>query len=244
MNNTARTGTAGGYYGPATGPLDNEIRLSMDNGINSDEIVTYTETGATAGFDPDMDAPKMPAGVPVYIGFHMPTPDKYYAINVMDAVTDQTVLPLTLYVATTGSYTFKATVLNVPGLTAYLKDAQSTTLVDLSAGPISLTLTGGQVYDGRYSVVFKSNSSPNGVVNTEETATKIYSFGDRVHVERQSTNPATISVCNLLGQEMREIKTNTEKTVFDLPTNEPWYAIIKVTEGEKVTVAKVLMSNK
>jgi hypothetical protein len=43
---------------------------------------------------------------------------------------------------------------------------------------------------------------------------------------------------------MREIKTNTEKTVFDLPTNEPWYAIIKVTEGEKVTVAKVLMSNK
>jgi hypothetical protein len=216
----------------------------MDNGINSDEIVTYTETGATAGFDPDMDAPKMPAGVPVYIGFHMPTPDKYYAINVMDAVTDQTVLPLTLYVATTGSYTFKATVLNVAGLTAYLKDAQSTTLVDLSAGPISLTLTGGQVYEGRYSVVFKSNSSPNGIVNTEETATKIYSFGDRVHVKRQSNNPATISVCNLLGQEMREIRTNTEKTVFDLPTNEPWYAIIKVTEGEKVTVAKVLISNK
>jgi hypothetical protein len=81
-------------------------------------------------------------------------------------------------------------------------------------------------------------------VNTEETATKIYSFGDRVHVKRQSNNPATISVCNLLGQEMREIRTNTEKTVFDLPTNEPWYAIIKVTEGEKVTVAKVLISNK
>jgi hypothetical protein len=243
MNNTARTASPGsGYYGPSGTVLDNELRLSLDNGVNSDEIVTYTEPGATAGFDFDRDAPKMPAGVPVYIGYHMP--GYYYAINVMDEISDQTELPLTVYVADTGSYTLKATTINVAPLTAYLKDAQSPNLIDLSTGPIALSLTGGQVYEGRYSVVFKNNSASTGIQHTEEDITRIYSFGGKVHVERSSAAAASISITNVIGQQIREISTNTEKTVFDLPANEPWYAIVKVTEGAKVTVAKVLISNK
>jgi hypothetical protein len=244
LNNTVRTGTSGAYYTPAPVALDNEVRLTLTNNINSDEIVTYTDPQATSGFDPQLDAPKMPAGVPVYIGFHMPTPSKYYAINVMDQITDQTELPLTIYVTDGGSYTLQATSLNLNGLTAYLKDAQSTTLIDLSTGPISMTLTGGQTYEGRYSVVFKTNSTATGITNVTEAGTKIYSFGDKVHVERTGNAPATISVTNVIGQEVKEIKSTTDKTVFELPTNEPWYAIIKVTEGSKVTVTKVLISNK
>ena len=245
MNNTVRTAVSGAYYAPSPTALDNEVRLVLSNPVNSDEIVTYTDPQATAGFDPELDAPKMPAGVPVYIGFHMPTPSKYYAINVMDQITDQTELPLTLYVKDTGSYTLSATSLNVTGLTAYLKDAQSTTLLDLSTAPISLTLTGGQTYEGRYSVVFKTSGNATGITPvSDENSTRIYSFGDKVHVDRTSNAVATISVTNVIGQVVKEFKTNTDKTLFELPTNEPWNAIITVTEDSKVTVAKVLISNK
>jgi hypothetical protein len=241
MNNTVRAASSGAYYGPSRNALDNEIRLSLSNGTNSDEIVTYTDPQASVGFDPSMDAIKMPAGVPVYIGYHVM--DKYYAINVMDNVDVNTVLPLTLYVTDNGTYTLDASTLNVTGLAAYLKDSLSTTLVDLSAGPVYLTLTGGQVVD-RYSVVFKSTAAPSGIVTTDASATHIYSFGDKVYVNRSSNVPATISVSNIIGQEVKDLNTNTEKTVFDLPVTEPWYAIVKVTEGNKVTVAKVLISNK
>jgi hypothetical protein len=241
MNNTVRT-TTGGTYQSAVHALDNEVRLVLGNGTNSDEIVTYTDADATDGYDASEDAVKMPAGSAVFLSYTLGNRD--YAINAMSQVNVQTVLPLTISVTDTGSYTLTASTLNTPGLTAYLRDAQTGTLTDLSQGPITLSLNGGQTYTSRYSVVFQAVNTTTGISTTSESNTQIYSYGDMVYVKRSSPAPATISVTNVLGQDLKELNSNTQATSFEMPTVQPWYAIVKVTEGRKVTVSKVLISNK
>jgi hypothetical protein len=246
MDNTVRTGNTSGLYFGASPLLDNEVRLVLSGGANSDEIVTYTDPQATNGYDPDLDAVKMPAGSTVGISYSMPGHD--YAINVMNTINEQTELPLSITVADTGSYTLNATMLNVPGLTAYLRDAQSRqsiSLTDLASGPITLALNGGQTYSGRFSVVFRPTAVvTTGITNTGASATRIYSYGDKVYIERSNADAASISVTNLLGQEVSSLSTNTQQTEFEMPAVQPWYAIVKVTEQSgKVTVAKVLINN-
>jgi hypothetical protein len=51
-------------------------------------------------------------------------------------------------------------------------------------------------------------------------------------------------VTNVIGQELKAINTHSQQLSFDMPGDQPWYAIVKVTEGEKVTVAKVLIAGK
>jgi hypothetical protein len=131
-------------------------------------------------------------------------------------------------------------------MTAYLRDAQSPqniTYTSFADGPITLYLNGGQLYSGRYSVVFEPTST-TGIATTQQSTTKIYSYGSTVYVNRSSSDAATISVVNLLGQNMAELNSHSQQMSFGLPAIQPWYAIVKVTEGEKVTVAKVLISNK
>jgi len=240
MDNTVRTTTSGQFFAPSP-LLPNEVRLYMTNGANSDEIVTYTDPQATAGFDPAVDAVKMAAGSTVNIGYHIQGQD--YAINVMDSLDAQTVLPLYVSASDTGSYTLVATLLNTPGLTAYLKDSALNTLTDLATDTVHLTLNGGQLYTG-YSVIFKANPNTTGIASISSASTHIYSYGDRVYVNRPSSDAASISVTNLLGQDVAQVSSNSQETDFALPAIQPWYAIVKVTEGEKVTVAKVLISNK
>jgi hypothetical protein len=245
MNNTVRTTNTSGLYFGASPVLDNEVRLVLAGGTNSDEIVTYTDPQATDGYDPDLDAVKMPAGSTVGISYVMPGHD--YAINVMNTINEHTELPLSITVSDTGSYTLNATILNVPGLTAYLRDAQSRqniSLTNLANGPITLALNGGQTYNGRFSVVFRPTPVvTTGITNTEQAATRIYSYGNKVYIERPNSESASITVTNLLGQDVKELISDTQQTEFEMPAVQPWYAIVKVTQGGNVTVAKVLISN-
>jgi len=240
MNNSVKTSTPTTFFGVQR-PQDNELRLTLTKGDNKDEIVTYTDANATAGFDADMDALKMAAGSTVSMGFSLSGKD--YAINVMDVINDQTILPLNISGRDTGIYTLEATALNIPGLTAYLLDGQTGTLSDLSKGSVQLKLNGSQTYSGRYSLVFQAAAVSTGITTADQSKTNIYAYGNQVHVLRSSATAAKITVTNLLGQEIREIPTQSEKTVFELPAIQPWYAIIKVTEGEKTTVRKVIISS-
>jgi hypothetical protein len=111
----------------------NEIRLSLHDQTNSDEIVAYTDPSATWSEDLGKDAVKIPAGSTVYMSYKQL--GKEYAINVIDEITETTELPLVLWAQDSGTYTFEATELNVDGYITYLKDAELNTLTDLTTTP-------------------------------------------------------------------------------------------------------------
>ncbi len=240
MDNTVRTVTPGSFRSLQS--LDNEVRLVLGNGTNSDEVVTYTDAQATTGYDIDQDALKIPAGSTVNMAY---SEQGYnYAINVIDNLNDQTVLPLIILVQDSGNYALSATTLNVQGLSTYLKDAVNNSLLSLDSGSVQLVLNAGQTYTGRYSIVFKPITSTTGINNLEPGVTSIYSFANKIFVQRANSNEATIMVSNILGQDIAVFKSQSEKSDFELPATTPWYAIVKVVEGKNVTVSKVLISGK
>jgi hypothetical protein len=217
------------------------MRLVLSNNTQSDEIVAYTDPNATWGYDPDYDAVKIPAGSTVYLSYAQA--GKEFAINVIDSVNVQTEFPLILWARDSGDYTFKATVLNLTNLTAYYKDSVTNTLTNLTTDSIVLHLNGRETYTNRYSVVFQATPTTE-ITPTAEPFTRIFSNGNKVFVQRSSTAPATISIANVLGQQVTEVATQKGLNEIPLAGSEMWYAFVKVTEGSKVTVAKVLISNK
>jgi hypothetical protein len=224
-----------------TEDLADEVRLQLTNGTSADEIVAYTDVNATSNYDAGQDAVKIPAGGSVNMSFT--SAGKEYAINVLNEITAQTELPLTISVTDSGSYTFNAVGLNLTSLTAYLKDAQTNMLYDLSATSPVLNLNSGQTYTGRFSVVFQTNTVLS-LEETTETPAKIYAVGNEVFVTRISSTPAHISIVNVLGQQVVSENISGTNAALSLSSLGGQYVFVKLTEGSKVTIAKVLITNK
>jgi len=239
MNQGVRTAKETTQFFKTDELQSDEIRLSIGNGTQMDEIVTYTDPNGTKGYDRDYDAVKMPGST---VSMSFMNESNEYAINVIDAITAQTELPLNITTEEEGVYSISATELNTE-LPVYLKDQVSNTLSDLKAGSVSIYLNKGEVYNNSYSVVFDA-PQVSGINTTENNPIRIYSYNNRLVVERPTNSTATINVSNVLGQQVMNISTTTERTELPMTANEPWYAFVKVTEGNKVSVAKVLIKNK
>ncbi len=241
MDNSVRVAATATPFFKTRSIQPDEIRLTLTGNGNSDEIVSYTDADASTGYDVGYDAAKIAAGSSVYLSFDMPT--KELAINVMSQLTETSELPLKVAVTDAGDYTLAATELNIDGLTAYLKDAQTGTMTNLATTAPVLHLSASQYYTGRYSIVFrKSTSATTSVENVQENQTKIYSYENKVYIQRSNSAAADVDVTNLLGQNVAQLKSTTEKTQFELPATEPWYAIVRINENGRVTVQKVLIS--
>jgi hypothetical protein len=152
-------------------------------------------------------------------------------------------MPLTVWVKADGIYTFSATVLNLAGVTAYLKDVQSDSIYDLTNTSPSFSLIGGQNYQGRFSVVFKS-AVLSGIANNRQVITKIYGCYNTVVVNRNSFSQAKIVITNVLGQQIADLSTLDAKTEISIPVNNLGCVFVKVTEGLNSTVEKVLLRDK
>lgn len=127
---------------PATGPAD--------------ETVVYFAAGATAGFDSQFDAYKLPVGGAVLLASDL-APTGSLSINALPALSAaDVVVNLRVQASQSGLYTLRATeLLNLPaGTFAYLRDAQTGTLTDLSQ-PVgyACTLVAGAPGTGRFSVL-------------------------------------------------------------------------------------------
>ena len=98
------------------------LRLRLTGGGYTDGWVAYAQAEATAGFDGEYDAAKLPnpSGLNLSSGA-----SEHLAIDGQPAFTAATVLPLQVGVPAAGRYTLAAEALaNLPaGLTAYLRDA-------------------------------------------------------------------------------------------------------------------------
>ncbi|MBK7147282.1 MAG: lamin tail domain-containing protein [Bacteroidetes bacterium] len=240
MTNAIREADATTVFHKSSVVMPDEIRLQLTGSGNSDEIVAYTDGTATWNYDVNHDAQKIAAGSTVYMSYKQL--GKEYAINVIDEITETTELPLVLWVTDTGTYTLEATELNVDGYITYLKDAELNTLTDLTTtASVTLPLNGGQVYEGRYSIVFEAVEIPSGIVTVKDQNIKIYSHQNIVVVERNNDQSATITISNTLGQTIKEVSSDSKRTEVTLDNTNPWYAIVKVKEANATQTGKVLI---
>ena len=111
------------------------LRLSLSGAGVADGWVTYAETGASAGFDGQYDAAKLPNSTGLNIS-SIGSTGQQLAIDGQATFTTATVLPLAVGVPAAGTYTFTAVAIdNLPvGLVAYLRDAATNQVLPLIPG--------------------------------------------------------------------------------------------------------------
>ncbi|OON66925.1 DUF4394 domain-containing protein [Hymenobacter sp. CRA2] len=136
-----------------TGPL---VRLELRGAAGpADETVVYCEAGATAGFDPALDAYKLLAGSSLVLASQLDAATRL-SVNALPPLTAaDRVVSLYVQALPTGTYTLRASeLLNLPaGTFAYLRDAATGAAVDLQQQASYSFATTGAPLDARFSLL-------------------------------------------------------------------------------------------
>lgn len=230
------------------------LRLTLSGASLADGWVAYAEAGATPTFEAAYDATKLPNTHGLNLSSAAGTDQ--LAIDGRPAFTTATVLPLTVGVPATGSYTLTATALdNLPAsLTAYLRDAATGTTLALSAGTAyAFTVTAAQaqaLLTGRFTVQFAPAAPLAATPAALAAAVTLYpnpaTAGVGVTVAIPSlpgSSAVQAEVLNALGQVVlrRSAALPASGTTLELPTTSlaNGVYVLRLTAGE-VSVTKRL----
>ncbi|QIX60181.1 DUF4394 domain-containing protein [Hymenobacter sp. BT18] len=137
------------------------VQLELLGQNQADAAYAYWEQGATAGFDAKFDAVKFPVRSGLSLALLAGTEEMSISgLPSLDAATT-TELALTVRVPRAGTYTLHAAqLLNLPaGVKAYLRDAQTGQLTDLSAQPrYAFSTTADGLQAPRFTLVLSAGS--------------------------------------------------------------------------------------
>ncbi|WP_201987257.1 FG-GAP-like repeat-containing protein [Hymenobacter rubidus] len=195
-----------------------QLQLALAGAGLTDTLVVYAEAGATLGWDPDYDAPKLwnPSGLS--LAAVTPAGDAL-AIDGRPAFVGGQVTPLTVQVPQTGSYALTADVTNLP-------PGVDLTLVDRGSGARTQLLPGTQL-----TVQLPSGTSAtrlqleavSTVTSTAATqrAAQVLVFPNPARgyliVQRPPTATASAELLNALGQVVRRVALPGATTAVELP---------------------------
>ena len=180
-------------------------RLMLTGASRACESVVYFQSGATAGYDANLDAVALPSGT-LRLTTATVTNSHTLSINANAELVNQDVLvSLSAYTPSAGTYQLTNTEGTLPaGYHVYLVDAQGTSSRELTAGAaIPLTLTAGN-NAGRFALIFTKAASPLAA-KTSAAAVGLTLYPNpatsTVRVSLAATaGPCSAEVLNALGQ--------------------------------------------
>jgi hypothetical protein len=150
-----------------------QMVLRATTGTLRDEAYVYFENGATAGFDSQYDAVKLPNSTGLNLALIAGTAQ--LSINGLPIPTASVTVPLFVGLPVTGTYTLEAgQLLNfAPGAQPFLRDLQLNTLTDLSQQPTYTFTMNATSTAPRFELVF--GAQVLGTVSAELAAqTAVY----------------------------------------------------------------------
>ena len=230
------------YQRPADARPLAQLTLHAAGSALADEASVYFEAGATAGFEPQFDAVKLPNPT----GLNLTTSalgGQQLAIDGQPELgSAQRVVPLTLGVPAVGSYVLTASqLLNLSAVPVYLRDLLSGAVIDLHQQP-SYSFTVGSaaaLVQGRFELVF----APQQALATVPAALaqQVALYPNPAHAStslelpaRLGTKVVTATLVDALGRQVRTVQLPAQGAVthqldlHELPTGV--YALRLTTE--------------
>jgi len=231
------------------------LRLELTGNGLADGWVTYAEAGATARFDSEYDAGKLPNSTGLNLSSET-SADERLAIDGQAAFTSATVLPLAVGAPAAGTYSLSAASLaNLPaGLDAYLRDTQTGRQTRLSAGTsyafdVSATQAAALVR-GRFAVVFTTAAPLSTVPGLTASEVSIYpnpargTFRVRVPGVAGAAT-VRVELLNVLGQSVRQVAAPLPASGVSLPIEASQLAsgvyLLRVSAGGSTLVKRVVL---
>jgi hypothetical protein len=215
------------------------LRLQLQNGIESDEMLIYQDAGASNNYDA-YDSPKMLNNSATVPDLYSKANDERLVINGLNVFADNTEIPLGFSLNAAASLKLKVSQLsNLPeGTHVYLRDKQANSETELTpATEYSFsTTTATTNNESRFSLVFKVPSVTTGTIN--ETNERVSVF---VNSQNQITIIAkpnsTYSIHNAVGQLIEYGVLNTERETRNMK-HETGVYVVKVNNQSTRVIVK------
>jgi len=238
VNNGARIQGANNIL---TTPTD-LLKLRAERNGLTDETVIRFDNSATASFDNVFDAEKMFAfnnDLPQI--FSLDTDQNQYAINTLNTLTNNVVVPLGFKTNTAGTHNIMAFDVSSfdSSVEVLLEDAVANTFVDLRQQNTYPFNASAGVTNNRFFVHF--NLTTTDLENTVEGETSIYAYDNNIYVSNVTDENAVMYVYNMLGQEVlsHALNANTlNKVSADFAKGQ---YIVKVINNSKVNSQKIMI---
>jgi len=224
------------------------VRLKVSNGINSDATIVVADPNALDGFD-NYDSQKMTNGDVNIPEIYTLAGAEELVINRVNSISANKELTLGFRPGKTGDFTIEATeISNLDGnLKVMLLDKLTNTQQEIKVGSTYSFSSDATATNNRFSVLFKSSSSPTGLENTSSNGD-----GD-VTVYRNTANHVTVvcnanvnekslvSVYNAVGQRLIQQKLTGKVTEIN-DTFMPGIYIVSVNNGGQSVTKKIIIN--
>lgn len=216
------------------------LRLELDNGENTDQLLIYTNESAQNGYD-FLDSEKMSANNASIAELYSVVTDRDLVINSRRDIAEGTAVMLGFRPGKTGVFTIRATELtNLEKLHVVLKDHILNTETELSS-TFGYEFTADETpTNERFSVEFRTPSTLTAIDDVDAAANAQVYVNDANHITVQSTGLSKddcISVYNLAGQKLFWKASNGANTEVDLTLNAGVY-IVKINNYSYKVIVK------
>ncbi len=239
VSNTQRIHSGQAYYkeGDTDYPLI-RILAQGENAMTDEMVIRFLE-GSTNNFDGDFDAYKLFADNYPQI-YSVTSSGTKLAINTLPEINEDMVVPVSFSAPTEGTYSFTFTEL------AGFDQQGDLYLEDLLTGDVQ-EVDENSVYTFEHSPLNDDNrfllhfSNPLGVDEMSGENISIHSYGNVVYVNRPVEFKGTVSILDMLGQEIIMQKANGEGLMTIPVTNGTGYYVVKVQSDNNLTTRKVFI---
>jgi hypothetical protein len=162
-----------------------------------------------------------------------------YAIQSIDQLSGNFVVPVGLDANLAGNYTFKAGRMdNLEAVTVQLEDRSNGTFTTLSnGGEYSINVANAGTLNNRFYLHLKSTVGINDPSKAETSS--IYSYGNQLYI--QNPGKALLEVFAITGQKLVTSQINSTglyQTTLNQPTG---YYIVRLTSNGSTQVSKIFI---
>jgi hypothetical protein len=238
---TARKHGAAMFYKSTKTDDVNRFWLTVDGPQgNSNETMLAMIPGTTNGMDAGYDAQKLKGNVNISLYTHLVDGSEGdYAIQSIDQLSGNFVVPVGLDANLTGNYTFKAGRMdNLEAVTVQLEDRNSGTFTTLSnGGEYSIAVGTTGAINNRFFLHLKSTVGIDDPSMAE--ASSIYSYGNQLYI--QNPGKAFLEVYSMTGQRVMASQINATglyQTTIGQPAG---YYVVRLTNASSTQVSKVFI---
>lgn len=207
---------------------------------NFNETMVAMIPGTTNGLDIGYDAKKLKGNTNLALYTRLVDGSEGdYAIQSIDQLSGNFVVPVGLDANLTGNYTFKAGRMdNLEAVTVQLEDRNSGTFTTLSnGGEYSIAVGTTGAINNRFFLHLKSTVGIDDPTNQE--ASSVYASGNKLFI--QNPGKALLEVFAITGQKLVTSQINTTG-LFQTTLNQPTgYYIVRLTSNGNTQVSKIFI---
>jgi hypothetical protein len=214
------------------------IRLQVNNGTATDEVLIYFDAAASNAYDA-FDSPKF-AEANTVTQIYTSVGAEKLVINGMSTMPLDTPIGLGFVPGSATTFSIKANEISnlSTGVKVILKDNVTLAETDLTDGVSSYQFSPETTSTDRFSIIFRSSgvSTAIGKDNFDNLPLNVYkNRNNQIVIQRAVSQNATVTVCNAIGQKLFSSQMTGSSMVIDKAFDAGVYFVTLSITGIKTT---------